>query len=277
MEAPICGRSSSAILMAALVVGLGAFAFASSADAHSDGCHSAHSCPSDHHTYIWYDSAGQGWDCAAPGAPEYDPSRDTTTINYAGLTYYCRAAAPPPADSDGDGVPDGSDACPSVPAATTNGCPAPPPAPVDTDSDGLADAIDSCPTVAASTENGCPAPTKVYIGAIGQEIPWTDRLQRPRRLVPCSADGGCQVIRLRWRNWGEPTASARGVANINDCRPYCARGHFRKTPGARVLAYQRREGSCRGVTVRYYTRVRITWPRRLHLARRTMKLSRSCE
>src|SRR4051794_39473801 len=48
--------------------------------AHSNGCHSAHSCPSDHHTYVWYASNGQGWSCAEPGAAEYDPSRDTTTI-----------------------------------------------------------------------------------------------------------------------------------------------------------------------------------------------------
>jgi hypothetical protein len=28
-----------------------------------------------------------------PGASEYDPSRDTTTIVYEGLTYYCRSAS----------------------------------------------------------------------------------------------------------------------------------------------------------------------------------------
>jgi hypothetical protein len=74
-----------------LAVGLLA-AYGVTASAHSSGCHSAHSCPSDHHTYIWYDGNGQGWSCAEPGAPEYDPSRDTTTIVYAGYTYYCYAA-----------------------------------------------------------------------------------------------------------------------------------------------------------------------------------------
>src|SRR5690349_10457261 len=88
---------------------------------HPSGCHSAHSCPSDHHTYVWYDSAGQGWDCAAPGADEYDATQDTTTIVYDGYTYYCRAAGaapppPPPPDADGDGVPDANDACPTVAA-----------------------------------------------------------------------------------------------------------------------------------------------------------------
>src|SRR2546425_517746 len=59
--------------------------------AHTSGCHSAHSCPSDHHTYVWYDAGGQGWDCVKSGAPEYNPATDTTTITYDGYTYYCAA------------------------------------------------------------------------------------------------------------------------------------------------------------------------------------------
>ncbi len=59
------------------------------------------------------------------------------------------AAAPAPAravDSDGDGLADGQDACPTTPASTADGCP--PPAPVvqaDTDNDGVGDAQDACP------------------------------------------------------------------------------------------------------------------------------------
>ena len=46
-------------------------------------------------------------------------------------------------DADDDGVPDGSDACPTVPAPTASGCPAePPPPPVDSDGDGSPDAED---------------------------------------------------------------------------------------------------------------------------------------
>src|SRR6266516_7020803 len=68
-------------------------AVARGASSHQSGCHSQHSCPSDHHTYVWVDPAtGQGWDCVEPGAREYDPSRDTTTIVSQGLRYYCRAA-----------------------------------------------------------------------------------------------------------------------------------------------------------------------------------------
>src|SRR5438270_176220 len=68
-------------------------AVATGSPTHRSGCHAAHSCPSDHHTYVWIDQAtGRGWDCVEPGAGEYDPSRDSTKVVYEGLTYYCRAA-----------------------------------------------------------------------------------------------------------------------------------------------------------------------------------------
>ena len=189
---------------------------------------------------------------------------------------------PPPVDSDGDGVPDPSDACPMIYAATPNGCPpSPPPPPPDTDGDGLTDDFDDCPTVAAQTDDGCPPPPPTYVGAIGKSggplIRWTDRLQRPRRLVPCSADGGCQVIRTTWRDWGRGVARGRGTAKVNDCRPSCALGRFHKVPGAKVRAYRRRDGTCEGKVVRYYTRVRVKWPRRLYMRAHTMKLASACE
>jgi hypothetical protein len=188
---------------------------------------------------------------------------------------------PPPPDSDRDGVPDAGDACPTVPAATSDGCPPPPPPPPpDVDGDGLIDRFDDCPTVAASTDDGCLPPPSTYIGATGKSggstVRWTDRLQKPSRLVPCSADGGCQVIRAKWRDWGKSSASGRGTAKVNDCRPNCALGHFRKTPGAWLRAYGRRDGTCKGTAVRYYTRVRVTWPRRLHMRARTLKLAPTC-
>lgn len=51
-------------------------------------------------------------------------------------------------DTDADGIVDSKDACPKV-AGTLNGCP-------DTDGDGIADKDDACPTVAGTvTFNGC--------------------------------------------------------------------------------------------------------------------------
>src|SRR3954469_8786937 len=75
------------------MLGVFAAAYVSPASAHSNPCHSQHTCPSDHHTYVWTDpTTGLQWDCVEPGAPEYNPILDVTTIVWDGRTYYCRAA-----------------------------------------------------------------------------------------------------------------------------------------------------------------------------------------
>jgi len=56
-------------------------------------------------------------------------------------------------DTDGDGVPDSVDQCPTVFAQTANGCPA---QTIDTDGDSIPDNIDACPTVYSQSANGCP-------------------------------------------------------------------------------------------------------------------------
>ncbi len=58
-------------------------------------------------------------------------------------------------DTDGDGIPDKDDKCPTVAGvAKYNGCPIP-----DTDGDGINDELDKCPTVAGVAKyNGCPIP-----------------------------------------------------------------------------------------------------------------------
>jgi OmpA-OmpF porin, OOP family len=66
------------------------------------------------------------------------------------------AVAPePPADRDGDGIPDAEDKCPDVPGlAKYGGCPIP-----DTDGDGINDEEDKCPTVPGLAKyGGCPIP-----------------------------------------------------------------------------------------------------------------------
>ena len=61
----------------------------------------------------------------------------------------------PPVDTDGDGIPDKDDKCPTVPGvARYQGCPIP-----DTDGDGINDELDKCPTVPGVAKyNGCPIP-----------------------------------------------------------------------------------------------------------------------
>ena len=66
-------------------------------------------------------------------------------------------AAPVPVvvDTDGDGIADPADKCPTVPGvAKYDGCPVP-----DTDKDGINDDNDKCPTVPGLAKyNGCPIP-----------------------------------------------------------------------------------------------------------------------
>ncbi|TCO75450.1 OmpA family protein [Chromatocurvus halotolerans] len=71
--------------------------------------------------------------------------------------------APPPADSDGDGVPDDRDRCPRTPAGVDvdgRGCP------VDGDRDGVADYLDQCAGTPAGVkvdEIGCPIKDEVVL------------------------------------------------------------------------------------------------------------------
>jgi len=98
---------------------------------------------------------------------------------------------PAPVDTDGDGVPDDEDACPTVvgdatPGAYRRGCPP------DRDRDGIADADDACPDVPGvpssdPAKNGCPADTD------GDGIP-DDKDACPNEKGPPNADpklNGC--------------------------------------------------------------------------------------
>jgi micrococcal nuclease len=114
------------------------------ADAHQSGCHRWHSCPSDSGSYVCgdlgYYTYCPGGDPNAPPPPPPPP------------------ASAPPADGDADGVPDASDTCPTVGAATADGCPAPaaqPTPPADRDQDGVADVSDECPDTSGTSASGC--------------------------------------------------------------------------------------------------------------------------
>ena len=82
---------------------------------------------------------------------------------------------PPPTDTDGDGVPDSSDNCPTEAGPASNGgCPLPPPDD-DADDDGVPDANDNCPNVANAdqadsdgdgTGNACDTPTWAQYDAL---------------------------------------------------------------------------------------------------------------
>jgi hypothetical protein len=95
----------------------------------------------------------------------YDEGHQVRTVVGSATDAGAFEYAPP--DSDGDGVPDASDACPTQSDATgprdpRTGCPAEVTPPADADADGIPDTSDACPTTSdlaapRSPRTGCPA------------------------------------------------------------------------------------------------------------------------
>jgi hypothetical protein len=87
---------------------------------------------------------------------------------------------------------------------------------------------------------GCDAAPKAVMGDLGvgcsppDAVAWIDdcgRLaSRPTSLVLTCADANLQLRRLRWHGWGRGTATASASVYANDCKPYCAAGHFHSYP-----------------------------------------------
>lgn len=141
LQLTVAGTLACGGFGAALVVG------AAASSAHSHGCHGQHSCPSDHHSYIWVDGSGQAWDCARPGSDKLN-GRENVNVTYDGLPYLCYAAAgssPPPTTAP-------PPTAPSPTTATTSPPPATSPSSAPTPSAGAA-AAPSAP--AAGAARGC--------------------------------------------------------------------------------------------------------------------------
>jgi hypothetical protein len=51
-------------------------------------------------------------------------------------------------------------------------------------------------------------------------------VEKPPTIVFACGDGNFGARHLRWTGWGAPTAAAVGTGYANDCKPYCAAGHF---------------------------------------------------
>jgi hypothetical protein len=53
---------------------------------------------------------------------------------------------------------------------------------------------------------------------------------RPASIVFACGDGNFYATSLRWSSWGATSAAATGTGHQNDCKPYCAAGHFHTYP-----------------------------------------------
>ena len=55
-------------------------------------------------------------------------------------------------------------------------------------------------------------------------------VSEPHSLVLACADANYSLERIAWTHWGAATATGRATVRANDCKPYCAAGHFHTYP-----------------------------------------------
>ena len=128
----------------------------------------------------------------------------------AGLAKYDGCPIP---DTDKDGINDEQDKCPTVPGlAKYQGCPIP-----DTDKDGINDEEDKCPTVPGLAKyQGCPPPDRDGDGVIDEEDKCPD-------VAGPASNGGCPVLdnttfdaKLVQFNTGTAVLTAAAMKELND-------------------------------------------------------------
>jgi hypothetical protein len=49
---------------------------------------------------------------------------------------------------------------------------------------------------------------------------------RPHEVVFACADANFYATGIAWSHWGNADAEGVGIGHQNDCKPYCAAGHF---------------------------------------------------
>ena len=106
--------------------------------------------------------------------------------------------------------------------------------------------------VAAST-TGAATQTKVPRDCVHEAV-------KPHRIIVTCADANFFLSGLRWSHWGRKTATGNGTANINDCKPFCAQGHFHKY---RVTVRLSSAHFCTGAGQTQFRRMRLTFTRRV--------------
>jgi hypothetical protein len=155
-------------------------------------------------------------------------------------------------DSDGDGVPDKEDRCPSQKGARENrGCPWP-----DRDGDGVPDKDDRCPDEAGSVENqGCPV-------AVARVTPPPPRRRQVEEPPPRRDTEDPPKPSTQEGTWGKPgDRDGDGIPDRRDKCPDVPGTRKRRGCPVRVLAWVHRGRSLR-------LRGRIRFTRRVSLSRR---------
>ncbi|MGW2958637.1 hypothetical protein ACWDGI_09115 [Streptomyces sp. NPDC001220] len=81
----------------------------------------------------------------------------------------------------------------------------------------------------ASATPPTPAASRAVQHPVLVDCLWHQRFRPTDFLLACG-DGNSLLTGMRWTQWNDNTAVGHGVNAVNDCKPYCAAGHFRKYP-----------------------------------------------
>jgi hypothetical protein len=100
----------------------------------------------------------------------------------------------------------------------------------------------------ATISNG-PLPIRHVVCTSTAGICSESTMRTEPRVMYLSADGSLYAVSITWAHWGTATATGKGTAEANDCRPNCAEGTFHGHPATitvsdpkgwhRMLAYTR--------------------------------------
>ncbi|MFF7048088.1 hypothetical protein ACFY94_06895 [Streptomyces griseorubiginosus] len=86
---------------------------------------------------------------------------------------------------------------------------------------------------------------------------WHPRV-RPTNFMLACGDGNSRLASLHWTRWDARGARAEGVNWVNDCKPYCAAGHFH---AYRVtVRLDRSRPWKKQPQVSHYSRITLTYP-----------------
>ncbi|MFJ8111784.1 hypothetical protein [Streptomyces sp. NPDC096132] len=81
---------------------------------------------------------------------------------------------------------------------------------------------------------------------------------RPGDFILACGDGNSRLVELHWTSWGAQSARASGVNVVNDCKPYCAVGHFH--PYAVKVKLDQPKPWKKHPQVQHYSRITLTYP-----------------
>jgi hypothetical protein len=79
---------------------------------------------------------------------------------------------------------------------------------------------------AAAAAAALPAAHAAQVPKLAGCIPGATPTVRPKEIIVACGDANFYFTNLKWASWNAARATAGGIAHLNDCKPYCAAGHF---------------------------------------------------